>query len=291
MIVTRSGGAAPAAAGTLRSLAAAASVEATPRAARAADLRRLLPPGMRVHVPHLPGAPIEERRAACAVITAAGLRPVPHVSAREAPSAAALDDDLAALAEAGAEAFMLIGGGGAQQGPFGEAEALIESGALQRRGVRRLAFAAHPEGHPEADEATLMRSLARKLDLVRDFADEVWLVTQFVFEAAPAIAWLERLRAEGVTEPVRLGLTGPASPRTLLLYAMRCGIGPSLKALQGRPSLAGWMARRWQPDALARDLAAEVAAQPHLGVEGLHLFPFGGLDSAADWLARQSATA
>lgn len=274
-----------AAARILRRFAADASVEATPRAALGTDVRAVLRPGMRVYMTHLPGAPFEERRAACAALAAAGMRPVPHVAAREAPSLAALEAELGHLLDAGADAVMLIGGGGAPVGPFEDAATLLESGALQRAGVRRIGLAAHPEGHPAADAAVLRHSLSHKLALARAFADEVWLVTQFAFEAAPVVAWLDRLRAEGEGVPVRLGLSGPASPRTLLAYALRCGVGPSLKALQARPSLAARMSRRWSPDALAARLAAEAAARPALAVAGLHVFPFGGLEAAANWLA------
>lgn len=268
----------------LAALAADASVEATPRAARTDDLRALFAQGSDVFVTHLPGARIEARTAACAAIANAGMNPVPHVAAKEAPSAAVLEADVSALMKAGASAVMLIGGGGDRAGAFADAGALLESGILQNLGVRRLRIAGHPEGHPHVDDGTLERALIHKLSLARAFADDVKIVTQFVFDAAPLVAWLERLRDAGVTVPVRVGLAGPASPATLLAYALRCGVGPSLKTLQSRPSLTARLRRRWRPDALAAAVADVAASRPELGIDGIHLFPFGGLAASGQWL-------
>jgi methylenetetrahydrofolate reductase (NADPH) len=183
---------------------------------------------------------------------------------------------------------MLVGGGGVQEGPFADAEALLASGALQRAGFRRLGLAAHPEGHPHADAAALDRALDAKLRLARGFAEEVWLVTQFAFEAAPVLDWLARLRRREPDILVRVGVSGPARPATLLAYAARCGVGASLQALKGRPGLIGRMTRRWRPDALAGRLA-EAAAAGETGPIALHLFPFGGLEATADWLEEARA--
>lgn len=271
-------------AATLGAFAAAASVEVTPRAARRDVLAGGLRPGTEVFLTHLPGAAIAERASACAEIAAAGMRPVPHVAAREAASAAALDRDIAALLDSGADGVMLIGGGGTVRGPFPDAEALLRSGVLARRGVGRIVLAGHPEGHPQVADPALDTALARKVALACAFAGEVRIVTQFVFDDAPLVPWLERQRAGGIAVPVRIGLSGPASPATLLTYALKCGVGPSLKALQNRPSLAARMRRRWSPDALAARVAETAAARPDLAIAGLHLFPFGGLAASAEWL-------
>jgi methylenetetrahydrofolate reductase (NADPH) len=185
------------------------------------------------------------------------------------------------------DGIMLIGGGGDRARVFPDALTLLESGALQRAGVRRIGLAGHPEGHPAADTARLDAALDAKIALAEAFADEVFVVTQFVFDAAPVTAWLETLRARGHIVPVRIGLSGPASPRTVLSYALRCGVGPSLKVLRSRPDLAAYMTQRWRPDAIATDLAAAQAARPELGIEAFHLFAFGGLPASAEWLAAQ----
>lgn len=269
-------------------LAADASIEVTPKAARTDDLRNVLRAGSDVYVTHLPDDTIDTRVRACAAILAAGMNPVPHVAARAAVNEAALAREVAALVDAGAVGIMLIGGGGAKKGPFSEALAVLETGVLESLGVQRVGLAGHPEGHPHVSEAILFDALKKKLAIAESFATDVRIVSQFVFEAAPLLSWVTALRSHGITAGVRVGLSGPASPATLLSYALRCGIGPSLKTLQNKPSLASYVTRRWRPDALASAIAEAASARPHLGIDGLHIFPFGGLKAAGQWLDEAS---
>jgi len=279
---------APGAWSALSTLAATASIEVTPRGSDTGHLRAALESGTEVFITHLPGARTADRVAAVKAVQAAGMRPVPHVAARDAVSVAGFEADLTALCEAGAWGILLIGGGGGAKGPFKDASAALESGALGRCQVPRIALGGHPEGHPHADDPTLDRVLAHKVSLAAEVAEEVRIITQFVFEVEPVASWLERLRGAGVCAPVRVGLAGPATPGTLLRYAISCGVGPSMKALQSRPGMMTKM-RRWRPDDLARSVAELSAARPELGIAGLHLYPFGGLSASAEWLeeARQ----
>ncbi|MDX6520772.1 MAG: hypothetical protein QOF08_1377, partial [Gaiellales bacterium] len=47
--------------------------------------------------------------------------------------------------------------------------------------------------------------------------------------------------------------------------------------------------RQWKPDAVAEGIAAGVDADPGSLFRGLHLFPFGGLERSAAWLAELRA--
>ena len=57
------------------------------------------------------------------------------------------------------------------------------------------------------------------------------MVTQFGFDAEPILRWVGALRARDIFCPVRIGVAGPATVATLAKYAVRCGIGSSLRAL------------------------------------------------------------
>ena len=94
----------------------------------------------------------------------------------------------------------------------------------------------------------LEQALLAKLELVRAAGLDAWLVTQFCFEAAPILRLLERLRALGLREPLRVGLAGPADRRTLWKYALHCGIGNSIRALGTRvDAVANLLARPGAP--------------------------------------------
>ena len=108
-------------------------------------------------------------------------------------------------------------------------------------------------------------------------------MTQFCFEAAPILQHLRQLRALGIVAPLRVGLAGPANRRTLWKYALHCGIGNSIRALGTRvDAVANLLARR-APDAILRELAEAQHQDPRLGIEGVHIFTFGGVASSADW--------
>ena len=98
-----------------------------------------------------------------------GMTPVPHLPARSIPSEQALDDHLARLAgEAGTSDALVIGGGvDRPAGPFDRSMQLIESGLLDKHGIRRIGVAGHPEGNRDIGEAGIRQALAEKKRLRR----------------------------------------------------------------------------------------------------------------------------
>jgi methylenetetrahydrofolate reductase (NADPH) len=159
----------------------------------------------------------------------------------------------------------------------------LASGLFQQHGIVRIGLACYPEAHRRVDATVLAKALAAKLELARRTGLETWLVSQFCFEAAPIVECARRLRAHPVSAPLRVGLAGPASLRTLWKYGLYCGIGNSIGALGGRVDAVADLLARRAPDALLADLAAAVGEDPGLGIEGIHIFTFGGVAGAADW--------
>ena len=267
----------------VRALVADFSIEATPKQVAAApDLAAMLPVGCSVYVPFLSGADIADSAVTCAELAAAGLRPVPHLPARALASRARLDDWLVRLAVAGADSVLLIAGDlETPNGPFADTLAILDSGALERHGFRRVGVAGHPEGHPFAGPDELDRALRHKAAYAAATDTEMWLVTQFVFAADPVRRWLDRLDAAGIDLPVRIGLPGPTRMRTLVSFALQCGVGASARMLQRRQDLAKLLVKRWNPDELLAALAARCGGR----IAGVHVFPFGGLRRSAEWFA------
>jgi methylenetetrahydrofolate reductase (NADPH) len=262
------------------------SIEVTTHSRSAVELCRAhLVPGTEVYIAFVPG---ETHHAV--VATAAGLRaarfvPVPHVTARSVASFTQLSDFLARLAgEADVTRALVIAGDLEQPaGPYHSSLELLRTGLFQQHGMRRIGLACYPEAHHRIDRDLLDQALLAKLDLVRGAGLEAWLVTQFCFEAAPILQRVRQLRELGIAEPLRVGLAGPADRRTLWKYALHCGIGNSIRALGTRvDAVANLLARR-TPDPIVRELAAARRRDPGLGIEGIHIFTFGGVASAATW--------
>jgi methylenetetrahydrofolate reductase (NADPH) len=265
-------------------LVAGFSIEATPKQLACTEgLGRTLPAGTGVYVPFLPRAKPADTAAACRLLSAQGLRPVPHVAARAIASRRQLDAHLRELADNGVDSLLLIAGDRDRAaGPFASTLAVFDSGVLERYGFRNIGVAGHPEGHPAADGEALVAALRRKAEYADETGSAMWVVTQFAFSAEPLIAWLERLRSAGVQLPVRPGIPGPAKVQTLLRYAAQCGIGASARMLARRPDTLTRLLGRWTP----YDMLAALARHAGNGddeIAGVHIFPFGGLMQSVEY--------
>mgnify|MGYP005851376247 CR=1 FL=1 len=286
---------APAGDATLAAFLAGASIEVMPRtAARVPDFRAILPAGTRVYVAHIDGTGTAEMVETCRRLVAEGFRAMPHVPARGIASRAELDARLAAYAEAGVtEALVLAGGIDRPRGPFAETMDLLATGAFARHGFTRLHVAGHPEGNrdidPEGGETRAMAALRAKAAFAAETGAPMAIVTQFAFEAAPIVAWADRLRAEGIALPIHVGIAGPAKLQTMIKFAMACGVGPSLRVLTRRAADLSNLVLPFEPTALLAELAAHKAANPALQIEAAHFFPLGGIGATADYLASASA--
>jgi len=266
-------------------LVAACSIEISPRDDFAGEkLRELLDPGTTVFVNHPGSVTHHDIVAACARLRHAGFSPVPHIAVRRLASFTQANDFLQrAEAEAAVTAALIIGGDPDHPvGPFPDAYDLLASGLIERHGLREVAFAGYPEGHPRISARTLDEALRAKVELAGRQGLDVSLLTQFGFDAAPILRWIAALRARDIVCPVLVGIAGPATVATLAKFAVRCGIGASLRALaRGHTAFARILAEAG-PDALIGVLVAE--EDPRWPIDGLHVFTFGGIRRTAEWI-------
>jgi methylenetetrahydrofolate reductase (NADPH) len=276
----------PAGEARLSALLRGYSIEVTARGAAAAEVCRAhLAAGTEVYIAFAPRDTHPGIVDTASRLQAAGFMPVPHVTARTVASFTQLNDFLARLAgEAGVTRAMVLGGDADRPaGPYRSSLEALASGLFERHGIRRIGLACYPEAHRKIEAATLEEALVTKLDLVRRIGLEAWLVSQFCFEAAPIVRLAERLRAEGVDAPLRVGLAGPADLRRLWKYGLYCGIGNSIRALGSRVDAVANLLARQTPDRIVADLAMALQQEPGLGIAGIHIFTFGGVAAAADW--------
>jgi methylenetetrahydrofolate reductase (NADPH) len=279
------------AATSLRPIAAIAefthgySLETTrPTAADVAALTEVAPNGSRVYVSAVPTRPPEEAIEASLLLRRAGFEPVPHLAVRNFANAAALERFLArACAEAGVRRLLVIAGDrDPPAGEFRGARELIDSGLLQRHGIREVGVAGYPDGHPRIPQQALDRALAEKIEAAEATGLAVHVVTQFCFDPTTILRWIARVRAFGLEQPIRVGLAGPTGIATLLRYAQRCGVRASAQALARQAGLVRQLFALSAPDNLMRALA-EARAYGGTGDIAVHFFPFGGLLRSARW--------
>ena len=149
--------------------------------------------------------------------------------------------------------------------------------------MRRARLPGHPEGSPDFSDEAAAQALREKNTWAKATGCEMYITTQFVFEAAPVIEWEKRIRAAGNELPIHIGVPGLATIKTLLGHARACGIGPSMRVLtrQAR-NLTKLMSER-APDRLIADLAACYTHDPDCRIARVHMYPLGGLRKTAAW--------
>jgi len=269
------------------------SIELNPREHSAVDSALgQIDRGTEVFLTWIPGANPMELVETAARLRRAGLCPVPHVGARHLENRAQLELLAKRLVgDAGVDRALLIAGDRAQPaGPYDSSLSLMQTGVFQKAGITRIAIAGFPEGNPHISEVVLNEALAAKINFGRSAGLQLSIVTQFCFEAQPIVSWLQRTRARGIEVPVRIGLAGPARVVTLARYAMRCGIGNSVRVLTEQPSFAKLLTDKG-PEPIIRGIAASLGAGNTgllpLGIAGLHFFVFGGFNRTVDWINSQ----
>lgn len=242
-------------------------------------------PGTEMFVNFVPGTDHRRSVDMAAAVRAAGFEPVPHVTARSFSSRAELGEFLARLAgEAGVERLLAIAGDvSVPRGPFASTLDLIRTGLLPEHGIKAVGLAGYPEDHHTLSAQSLSDAAQAKLAAAAEQGLATFLVTQFCFEAAPILDWHAATRRAGIAVPIRIGIAGPASLRALLTFAMKCGVGTSLRVLLNQPQSIGRMLRDASPDDLLRELADGFAGLAPGAAPKLHLFPFGGLEKTAAW--------
>jgi methylenetetrahydrofolate reductase (NADPH) len=249
------------------------------------ETAHFIPAGTEVSVTFLPNENFEDRIKAASRIKELGLAPVPHISARRLKSATELEgflDRLAALSCTG-HVFVVAGDSPRAEGPYADSLAVIKSGLLEKYGVRHVGIAGYPEGHPDISPEKLWQALDDKKKALDGLGLEFSIMTQFGFDVEPITAWLAGLRTRGVDAPVRIGVAGPASVKTLLRFAARCGVAASAKVMAKYGISITKLLNTAGPDPIIEDLARHLDPAVH-GQTALHFYPFGGLVKTAAWV-------
>ena len=266
-------------------LIGAASIEISPRDdPEREQLSELLPPETTVFVNNPGSATHHDIVAACVKLQRAGFSPVPHVVARRLASFTQARDFLErAAGEANVKSILLTAGDAvAPVGPFRNSLDLMATGLVETNGIAHVGFAGYPECHPRIDRHRLDTVLRGKIAFAGRLGLAVSIITQFGFDPHPISRWISSLREDGFRGPIRVGIAGPATVATLAKFAVRCGIGASLRALgRGQTAFARILTEA-TPDALIAALMAGEERGP--AIDGLHVFTFGGMRRTAAWL-------
>lgn len=262
------------------------TIETTPgSAAKIPDYREHLRPGARVAVTFLPGSDFADTVATAKRLQEEGFQPMPHFAARSIPSRQALEDYLKALADVTELRHVVALAGAVDKplGPFDSSMAILETGLFDKYGVETIGVAGHPEGNPDIAPQALLEAIRWKNAFAERTGAQLYIATQFCFEAAPIIAWDKAMQADGNRLPIHIGVPGLATIKTLINHAKACGVGPSMRFLTRQARNVAKLMTVNAPDRLLLDLARYKAYDPDCGIARIHVYPLGGLRRSAAW--------
>ena len=259
------------------------SIEFTPSSkTKIDDFRYVLPVGTTVNVTAIPGSDPALMMSTVEQLAAQEMNPVPHIVARGIVSNSALEKMLASYREVDVTEILLIAGG--YKSPVGDFESVIEvleTGLFQQIGIRKIGVAGHPEGSPDIPEPELKKALKQKNQFAEETGIEMYLETQFCFDAQAILRWESEIREDGNQLPIRVGLAGPAQLKTLLHFALISGVGPSLQFLKKQARHVTKLLAVQDPYDLITDLAPHVNEQSSNYLQSLHFYSFGDFSQTA----------
>lgn len=262
------------------------SVETTPGAAtKIPDYRFILTPGKTVYVTLLPGSTIDDTMTICERLHSEGFVPVPHYAARQIPSRKKLENSLIRFRDSvgGTQVLVLAGGSPQPVGEFENSMQLLETGLFDKLGIRTIGIAGHPEGSPDIPDTEINSALKWKQSFCDRTDADMYIITQFCFEANPFIRWEKRLNEQDINLPIHLGIPGVATVGTLLRHAKACGVGNSMNFLKKQARSATKMLLNSNPEKLLRDLARYRVENPNSNIQKIHVYPLGGLRKSVEW--------
>ena len=262
------------------------SIEVTPAGATKIDsFAAVLNEGTTVNVTFLPSSDPLDTIATAKRLADEGMNAVPHIAARSLHNKEQLDDLLKRMTQQANVREVLVIGGGVDQ-PVGEFESsmqILETGILQKYGISRIGVSGHPEGSPDISAQALADAIGWKNEFAAREGLSLYIETQFCFDAETVLNWERIIRGDGNKLPIRIGIPGPATIKTLFRFAQISGIGPSIRFVSKQARNVTKLMTIQAPNLLLAGLAEGMAADPDCLLAHFHYYPFGGFAKTATY--------
>ena len=240
-----------------------------------------LPDGAAVTVTASPSHGIEATFDLCATLAARGHDVTPHLSAHMTRDRAHLQELLDHARAANITKVFVVGGDAKDRGSFHDGLHLLQAMDELGHPFIEIGIPSYPEGHADIADDVLLQALKDK----QRYATA--MTTQMCFNPGAVAGWLTRMRAQGITLPLHLGVPGVAELAKLMTISARIGIADSARYLKKNKNMVGHLMKKgsFGPDAFLESLATTLA-DPTADVQALHVFTFNQVQNTADWQRR-----
>ena len=260
------------------------SIEVTPAGAtKIESFAGILDEGTTVNVTFLPGSDPLDTIATAKRLADDGMNAVPHIAARSLQNKEQLDDLLKRMtSEANVREVLVIGGG--VDNPVGKFDCtmqILQTGLIQKYGITHIGVSGHPEGSPDISADQLAQAISQKNEFARKEGLSLYMETQFCFDPAAVLAWEKTIREAGNQLPIRIGIPGPATIKTLFRFAQISGIGPSMRFIAKQARNVAKLMTVQSPHELLAGLAEGMAVDNKCLLQHFHYYPFGGFAKTA----------
>ena len=264
------------------------SIEVTPTGATKIDsFAALLAENTSVNVTFLPGTDPNDTIAVAKRLSDEGMNAIPHIAARSLSDKDQLDGLLKRMtSEANVSEVLVIGGGVDKPvGAFDNTMQVLNTGLIQKYGISRIGVSGHPEGSPDIHDDALAQAIADKNAFAVSEGLSLYMETQFCFDAAAVLSWECAIREAGNALPIRVGIPGPATIKTLFRFAQISGIGPSMRFIAKQARNVAKLMTVQSPHLLLAGLANGMSNAPtgedKCLIQHFHYYPFGGFAKTA----------
>ena len=261
------------------------SIEITPKESKTIScFSTFLDRDTKVNVTNLPKTSVTDIFATVEKLKHDGMNPVPHITARTLID----EDELARIVERYAtlevsEVLIIAGNKFQPAGSFSSSSDLISSGVFEHFGIINLGVAGHPEGSPDITQQQLEDAIDQKNHLAASRGLNIFLETQFCFDAQRIIDWEKAIRDRGNSLPIRVGVAGPTKLLSLINFAIKAGVGPSLKFLIKERDKLTKLVHSYDPTDLILSIAPQFSPEANTCFESIHFYAFGGFRKTAEY--------
>lgn len=237
-----------------------------------------IPAGATVTVTASPAKGMDATAALSEHFARHGYDVVPHFSSRLVKDRSHLKELFARVSAAGVKRAFVVGGDGERTGDFQDGLDLLRAFHEVGHPFQEVTVPAYPEGHSAIADDVLLKVLKEKQPLAGGMR------TQMAFNPGACAEWLAKMRHEGITLPLLLGVPGVVEMTKLLRISAQIGIADSARYLSKNPGMIGKLALpgSFGPDTFLRELA-EPLSDPAAIATGLHVFTFNQIEATVEW--------